>query len=338
MELAAIWFFLWGLLWAVFFITDGFDLGIGTLLPFLGKDNATRREMLATMGPLWDGNEVWLITAGGVTFAAFPRVYATMFSALYIPLMLILFGLILRGVALEFRHHHDSDRWRKLCDTCVFLGSFLPAFLFGVAFANIFKGIPIDGEGIFQGSWLRLVNPYGVVGGILFVLLFLLHGAAWLAIRTEGDLEAKAWKTFETLWPAALSALLVFVALSWGMTGLFVNYIASPVLFLVPLVPVAGILLARLAAKARRAWSTWAASALTIVGATFFGIIGIFPNLFPSSIRPEFSLSIHNAASSPLTLKIILGVALVFLPVVLAYQVWAYNLFRRKLTPDDVRY
>ncbi len=165
---------------------DGFDLGLGTLMPFLAKDDTDRRVIYRAMGPFWDGNEVWLITAGGVTFAAFPTTYAVMFSGLYSALMLILFALILRGVSMVFRGEVDDPRWRRLWDTGLFLGSFLPALLFGVAFANLFKGIPIDAEGIFQGNLLTLLNPYGLAGGLLFVLLFLVHGSLWLAVKTHG--------------------------------------------------------------------------------------------------------------------------------------------------------
>ena len=169
MDLGTIWFVLWGVLWAVYFILDGFDLGIGSIMPFFAKSDEEKRIMYNAMGPFWDGNEVWLITAGGVTFAAFPRTYAVMFSALYTPLMLLLFALILRGVSFEFRSKVDSPGWRKLWDTCNFLGSFLPALLLGVAFANIFKGIPIDAEGILHGNLLTLLNPYGLAGGVLLV-------------------------------------------------------------------------------------------------------------------------------------------------------------------------
>ena len=192
MELQTVWFFIWGLLWAVFFMTDGFDLGIGTLYPFLGKSERDKHMMIHAMGPLWDGNEVWLLTAGGVTFAAFPLVYAVMFSSLYSALMLILFALILRGVSFEFRNKVDSPAWKRVWDTCIFVGSFLPALLFGVAFANIFKGIPIDQDGIYLGNLFTLLNPYGLLGGVLFLCLFLVHGALWLTVRADGDLAQRA--------------------------------------------------------------------------------------------------------------------------------------------------
>jgi len=338
MELQTIWFFLWGLLWAVFFMTDGFDFGIGILYPFLGKTEQEKRIMLNSVGPLWDGNEVWLITAGGVTFAAFPQVYAVMFSSLYSALMLILFALILRGVSFEFRGKVDDPRWRKIWDTCLFIGSFTPALLFGVAFANIFKGIPIDGEGIYSGTLFTLLNPYGLLGGILFLLLFVMHGALWLAIRSEGDLKEKASRTAGKLWPVLLVAAVLFLVASKVKTDLYDNYLEHPILFLEILVTVLALVGVKIFLQKKAFFKAWFSSALTIVGATFFGIIGLYPNLFPSSIDKAFSLTAHNASSSPLTLKIMLIVVVIFIPVVIAYQVWTYTLFRHTVTEEDVTY
>jgi cytochrome d ubiquinol oxidase subunit II len=336
MELQAVWFFLWGLLWALFFITDGFDLGIGTLLPFLAKNDAEKRMMINTIGPLWDGNEVWLVTAGGVTFAAFPQVYAVMFSSLYSAFMLILFGLILRGVSFEFRGKVESPGWKKIWDGCIFAGSLAPALLFGITFANIFKGIPIDANGIYRGTLFTLLNPYGVAGGVLFVLLFLLHGAMWLAIKTQGDLHSRAVQTAKGVWLLLLAVAVMFLAVTWYATPLYGNYIAHPLLFLVVLITVAALLAARLFLAKACYFKAWFASALTIIGTTFFGVIGLFPNMFPSSIDPGFNLTAFNSSSSPLTLKIMLIVAFIFVPIVLFYQTWAYNLFKSKVTPEDL--
>jgi cytochrome bd ubiquinol oxidase subunit II len=242
MVLESIWFFLWGLLWAVYFMTDGFDLGIGSLLPFVAKSEEDKRAMVASMGPLWDGNEVWLLTAGGVTFAAFPRVYAVMFSSLYSALMLILFALILRGVSFEFRGKVNSPGWRKVWDACIFVGSLAPAILFGVAFANIFRGIPVDEGGVYQGSLFTLLNPYGLLGGILFLVLFVVHGALWLVIKTEGDLQQRAAATAARLWPVQLGVAVLFLIASAVATPLYRNYLAQPLLFVVLLLAVAGLL------------------------------------------------------------------------------------------------
>ncbi len=338
MVLESIWFFLWGLLWALYFMTDGFDLGIGALYPILGKSEADKRTMINALGPLWDGNEVWLLTAGGVTFAAFPLVYAVMFSSLYAALMLILFALIIRGVSFEFRNKINSPRWLKIWDACIFIGSIAPAILFGVAFANIFQGIPIDQEGLYHGTLFTLLNPYGLLGGVLFLLLFAQHGAAWIAIRSKGDLQDRAVKTATIIWPALVVVAVVFLVASWFATSLYDNYLAHPFLFVVILVTVIALLGVRLFLSQQAWFKAWFSSALTIVGATFFGVIGLYPNLFPSSINPAYSLSAHNASSSPLTLKIMLMVVLIFVPIVLAYQIWAYYLFKDKVSEEDFMY
>ncbi len=336
MVLQTIWFFLWGLLWAVFFMTDGFDLGIGTLYPFLGKTDQDKRMMINALGPLWDGNEVWLITAGGVTFAAFPLVYSVMFSSLYSALMLILFALILRGVSFEFRGKVESSRWRKVWDTCIFIGSFVPALLFGVAFANIFKGIPIDHNGIYQGTLFTLLNPYGLLGGVLFVLLFMTHGALWLSIKTDGDLHERAVSTAKKIWPVLVCVAVIFLIASRFSTDLYNNYFEHPAFFIVILITVLALLSIRFFLAKKTYFKAWFASALTIVGATFFGVIGLFPNLFPSSLNPRYSLTANNASSSPLTLKIMLIVVILFIPVVIGYQIWAYHLFKGKVTLGDL--
>jgi cytochrome d ubiquinol oxidase subunit II len=292
--------------------------------------------MIHAMGPLWDGNEVWLITAGGVTFAAFPLVYAVMFSSLYSALMLILFALILRGVSFEFRNKVDSPAWKKVWDTCIFIGSFLPALLFGVAFANIFQGIPIDQDGIYLGNLLTLLNPYGLLGGVLFLCLFLVHGALWLPVRADGDLAQRAESLAGKLWPVLTGVAVVFLVASYIFTPLYNNYLANPVLFLVPAISVAAILGIKYFLMQKAFLKAWLASAATIVSCTFFGVIGLFPNLFPSSIDATYSLSAFNASSSPLTLKIMLIVVLLFVPVVLAYQIYAYKLFTVKVTDDDL--
>jgi cytochrome d ubiquinol oxidase subunit II len=336
MVLQSVWFFLWGLLWAVFFMTDGFDLGIGSLYPFLGKSERDKNVMIHAMGPLWDGNEVWLLTAGGVTFAAFPLVYAVMFSSLYSALMLILFALILRGVSFEFRNKVENAAWKKVWDGCIFVGSFLPALLFGVAFGNIFKGIPIDQDGVYQGTLLSLLNPYGLLAGVLFVCLFLVHGALWLGVRADGDLALRAGRMAGKLWPVLTGVAVVFLGVTWVYTPLYGNYLTYPVLFLVPAIAVAALLGIRYFLMQRVLFKAWIASAATIVSCTFFGVIGLFPNMFPSSIDAEHSLTAFNASSSPLTLKIMLIVVLLFIPVVLAYQIWAYKLFSVKVTDEDL--
>jgi len=336
MDLQITWFFLWGLLWAIFFMTDGFDFGIGTLYPFLGKSDTDKRMMIHSMGPLWDGNEVWLIAAGGVTFAAFPILYATMFSSLYSALMLILFALILRGVAMEFRDKMDHPTWRMVWDGCIFFGSVLPAVLFGVAFANFFKWLPIDAAGVYHGDLFSLLNLYGLLGGLLFLFLFLEHGALWLCIKTEGELHDRAVRTAHGLWWFLLTIALLFLIATKFETRLYDNYYANPVLFLLMIVNVAALLQIKWFLMKGAFFTSWFSSALTIVCCTFFGIIGLFPNVLPSSIDAAANLTAFNTSSSPLTLKIMLTVVIIFVPIVLAYQIWAYNLFKDKVTEEDL--
>jgi cytochrome bd ubiquinol oxidase subunit II len=336
--LETIWFFLWGILWAVYFMLDGYDLGLGTLLPFLAKNDTERRQIYRSMGPFWDGNEVWLITAGGVTFAAFPTTYAVMFSSLYTPLMLILFALIFRGVSFAFRGEVNDPRWQAFWDKCMVVGSFLPALLLGVAFANIFRGLPIDAQGIFQGNLLTLLNPYGLAGGVLFLLLFMVHGSLWLAVKTEGELQARAAAMAAKLWPVLLVVAAMFLLGTRTQTPLFDNYMQRPVLLVLPVLAVGSLIYTYILMRRRAWWKAWFSSSLTIVSVTLFGVVGLFPNLFPSTLDPAASLTAFNSSSSPLTLKIMLGVALTFVPLVIAYQVWVHFLFKDKVKEEDVKY
>lgn len=334
--LETIWFLLWGVLWAVYFVLDGYDLGIGTLIPFLGKSDTDRRVMLNAMGPFWDGNEVWLITAGGVTFAAFPKAYAVMFSGLYTPLMLLLFALIVRGVSLEFRHQVDSPAWRRVWDWGATIGSFVPALLLGVAFANIFMGLPLDENGVFQGNLLTLLNPYGLAGGVLFVLLFVMHGALWLTVKSDGDLQQRAAGLARKLWPVLVAIIGAFVVLTVIYTNLLANYLTNPLMLVLLVIPVLALVLLRQQIGKEQWWSAWGLSAAMIAGLTLFGVVGLYPALLPSSISPDYSITIANASSSTLTLSIMLGVTLVFIPIVAAYQFWLYRTFAHKVTEKEL--
>jgi cytochrome bd ubiquinol oxidase subunit II len=342
--LESIWFVLWGVLWAVYFMLDGFDLGLGTLMPVLAKSEPEKRMVYNAIGPFWNGNEVWLVTAGGVTFAAFPTAYAVMFSGLYSALMLVLFALILRGVAMEFRSKVDNPTWRSIWDLCTVVGSFLPALLLGVAFANIFQGIPIDEGGIYRGTLFTLLNPYGLLGGALFLFLFLVHGALWLGVRTEdGPLHDRATAMASKLWIGLLLVAVAFLAATWFSTRLYDNYLKNPFFYvvpiiLIPVITVVSLIMIRFYLAKAQLWRAWFASSVTIVGTTLFGVVGLYPNLLPSSLNPAFSLTVFNSASSPLTLKIMLGVALTFVPVVLAYQTWVYRLFKDKIVENDPNY
>lgn len=331
------WLVLWALLWAVYFILDGFDLGLGTLLPFLAKNEHEKRVIYGASGPFWDGNEVWLITAGGVTFAAFPTAYAVMFSALYAPLLLLLFGLIFRAVSIEFRNQSTHPAWLTFWDGVHFVANFLPAFLLGVAFANLFMGIPVDADGVFHGTLLTFLNPYGLAGGVFFVITFALHGALWLGVKSEGALHTRAVATALFLWPVLGILLVLFLALTAFYTNLYANYLAHPALLVFPLLAVVGYIATRALLTTGKMALAWAANGLFILGVTFFGVMGMFPGMVISSLDPAWTVTAFNGASSPLTLKIMLVVALIFVPLVLIYQGWVYAIFSHKVTEQSLK-
>ncbi|MRR52955.1 MAG: cytochrome d ubiquinol oxidase subunit II [Deltaproteobacteria bacterium] len=335
MDFQITWFVLWGVLWAVYFMLDGFVLGAGMLHRFLGKNDTDRRVIINTFGPVWDGNEVWLITAGGATFAAFPTTYALMFSYLYTALLLLLFSLIVRGVCFELRGKMESDSLKGVWDTTIVVASFLPALLFGVAFGNIFQGLPMDAAG-YHGTFFSLLNPFGLLTGVLFVLLFMVHGALYLTVKTEGDLSARALATANRLWPVLLVVAAVFLIAVYPATRLYDNYLRVPLLLAVPLLAVASLLAIRINTAKGKLLTAFAASCLTILLVVATGIIGLFPNLIPSSLDPAASLTIYNSSSSQYTLKIMTAVALIFVPIVIAYKIWVYRVFRAKVTSQDV--
>lgn len=330
MDYQLIWFVLWGLLWAAYFATGGFDLGAGMLLPGLGKTEHEKEALLESFGPLWNGNEVWLVTAGGATFAAFPTAYAVLFSSFYIPLLLILFALIVRGVALEFREKLASQSWRKACDTAIVTGSVVPAFLFGVFFGNLFQGLPLDDRG-YSGTFLQLLNPYTLLAGILFCVLFLSHGALWIAYRTEGDLSMRAATFARNYWPAVALAVILFFISSIFKTQLFANYLQNALLFLFPVLSLLSLAALRFYLKKSEFLSAFLFSGLNIILVMATALAGLYPNLLPSLSNPSFSITIFNASSGLYTLKIMTVAAAVFVPIILVYQLWVYRIFRHKI-------
>lgn len=334
--LQLIWFLLWGLLWAIYFILDGFDLGMGTLLPFIAKDEYERRVIFNAAGPFWDGNEVWLITAGGVTFAAFPLAYAVMFSALYAPLFILLFALIFRAVSFEFRGKIHNPQWKSLWDGVQFLGSFLPALLLGVAFANLFQGIPINENGVYMGNLFSLLNLYGLLGGLFFVVMFALHGALWLAFRATENMHEKAVNAAKILWPVLAALAVAFLMATAWYTPLYNNYLSTPALMVIPILAVVLLFTIRFLIAGKSVGGAFIASAGFILLVTFFGVIGMFPALIPSNLDPAFSITMAKSASSHLTLGIMLTVTLIFIPIVLIYQGWVYYVFSFKITREEL--
>lgn len=341
MELQIIWFILWGVLWGVYFMLDGFVLGSGFMSSFLAKNDTEKRVLINTVGPVWDGNEVWLVTAGGVTFAAFPTTYALMFSNLYTALLLLLFALIVRGVAFEFRGKMDSPAWKSGWDIAISASSFAPALLFGVAFGNIFKGIPMRNDFstanfAYDGTLLTLLNPYGLLTGVLFVLLFAVHGSLYAAIKTTNGLSSRAATMAGKLWLPLTVVAVAFLGYTYPATRLYDNYLKTPLLLIIPVIAVAALLLQRVFMASGKLHRAFASSCLTIVFVCFTGVAGLFPNLIPSSLDPASSLTIYNSSSSPYTLKIMAVVAFIFVPIVIAYKIWVYRVFRAPVTSKDV--
>lgn len=335
MDLHIVWFVLWAVLWGVYFMLDGFVLGAGMLHRVLGNNDTDRRVIINSFGPVWDGNEVWLVTAGGATFAAFPTTYALMFSYLYTPLLILLFALIVRGVSFEFRGKEDGELWKGCWDWAIVVSSFLPALLFGVAFGNIFAGLPMDQAG-YHGSLIYLLNPYGIVSGLLFVLLFLVHGALYVGVKSTGALSRRAEELAKTLWIPLLLVAVCFLGYSNFATKLYDNYLAAPIFALVPLTAVAALVAVRLFLAKGAPLAAFTASCITILGVVFTGVIGLFPNLIPSNLDAAFSLSIYNSSSSEYTLRIMTGVAFIFVPIVIAYKIWVYRLFRERVSAETL--
>jgi cytochrome d ubiquinol oxidase subunit II len=329
MDLNTVWFILIAVLFVGYFFLEGFDYGVGVLLPFLGKDDKDRRVIINTIGPHWDGNEVWLITAGGAMFAAFPNWYATLFSGFYLALFLMLLALIVRGVAFEFRSKDRHPDWRNLWDWMIFVGSLVPALLWGVAIANIVRGVPIDADMNYVGGFLTLLNPYALLGGLATLAVLSLHGAIFLTLKTKGDMVERARAAARRLWLPAVILSVLFAAATYFATDIFTRLGINP--GIVPVGAVAALLAAGWLIRSRHeGWAfamTGLAIALTII--TLF--MGLYPRVMVSSLNPAWSLTIYNAASSQYTLTIMTIVALVLVPVVLIYQGWSYWVFRERI-------
>ena len=324
MELTTVWFLLIGILWTGYFFLEGFDFGVGMLLHPLGRTETDRRILINTIGPVWDGNEVWLITAGGATFAAFPNWYATLFSGFYLALFLILVALILRGVAFEYRGKVDNPTWRRRWDLAIAFGSWVPAVLWGVAFANIVRGVPINADGDFTGSLLTLLNPFGLLGGVVTASLFLLHGLHFVILKTEGPIRDRAQAV---TWPVGAVAVVAgAVFLIWNQLERGEGWTWVPVI-----VAAAGLALSLVATRAGRDGWAFAATGLAIAMAVLALFGSLYPDVMPSTTDPAFSLTVDNASSTPYTLRIMTWVAAIMTPVVLAYQAWSYWVFRRRI-------
>jgi len=338
--LQILWFILIAVLWIGFFFLEGFDFGVGMLLPFLGKKDEERRAIINSIGTTWDGNEVWLLTAGGATFAAFPHWYATMFSGFYIALFLLLTGLIMRGISFEYRSKDSDPKWRNTFDWMIAIGSFLSALLLGTAFANLAMGQPIGADmNLVAPAWLpnnlgvtlTLLNPYGLLGGLTTVAVFLLHGANFLGLKLEGSLHTRTVELSKKLWIGA-SVLYVLLGIYTYLAKFWANGKINP-----GVIPLAALVMLLLTGyfinKKMEGWA-FISTGLNIVltQVTFFSMT--FPNVMLSTLNPAFSLTIYNASSSQYTLGVMSIVALIFVPIVLAYQGWTYYMFRKRISTD----
>jgi cytochrome bd ubiquinol oxidase subunit II len=324
-----VWFLLIAVLWIGYFVLEGFDFGLGILLPFIGRNDAERRTLINAIGPVWDGNEVWVLVAGGATFAAFPYWYATLFSGFYLALFLILVALIVRGVAFEFRSKRESASWRLAWDWAIFFGSAVPALLWGVAFANIVAGVPIDKSGNFTGDLFTLLNPFGLLGGVVTLTLFATHGAGYISLKTEGVLRARGNQAMVVLGLVAAVAAVVF--LGWTQAKAMVT--PSAVVSVLAAVALVGALAAN---RLKREGWAFIGTALTIALAVVALFWHLYPNVMPSSTDAAYSLTVTNASSTDLTLTIMTVVAVLFTPLVLLYQGWTYYVFRRRTSADRI--
>ena len=336
MSLETTWFLLVAVLWVGYFILEGFDFGVGVLLPFVSKNEADRRAVLTTLGPVWDGNEVWVLVAGGATFAAFPEWYATLFSGFYLPLFLILISLIVRGVAFEYRSKYGRAQWRQRWDLAIGISSFIPALLWGVAFANIVRGVPIErssaGNLEYVGGFFNLLNPHALLGGVVTLTVFLTHGAIFLSLKTDGEIRVRA---------RALAIKIGLVAAVAAVLFLLWTYINLPesntlVLILSLVVALAWVSAIFAEFKGREGWA-FIASAITI--ATFVATLfyALYPRVMPSSLGSQFDLTIHNASSTAYTLKVMTIVAVIMTPIVLLYQGWTYWVFRKRVSAHQIQ-
>ncbi|MCX4973087.1 MULTISPECIES: cytochrome d ubiquinol oxidase subunit II [unclassified Streptomyces] len=329
MELHDVWFVLIAVLWTGYFFLEGFDFGVGILTKLLARDRTEKRVLINTIGPVWDGNEVWLLSAGGATFAAFPEWYATLFSGFYMPLLLILVCLIVRGVAFEYRVKRPEENWQRNWENAIFWTSLIPAFMWGVAFGNIVRGVKIDQHFEYVGNFWDLLNPYAILGGLVTLTLFTFHGTVFVGLKTVGDIRARARKLALQL--GLVTAVLAVVFLIWTQVD---NGDGKSLVAVI--VAVASLVVALVAVRAGREGWAFMLSGLTIVAAVAMLFLSLFPNVMPSSLNDEWSLTVTNASSSPYTLRIMTWCAGIATPIVLLYQSWTYWVFRKRIGTQHI--
>jgi cytochrome d ubiquinol oxidase subunit II len=337
-DLNTAWFALLGLLITGYAILDGFDLGVGVLHLF-ARDNTERRINLNAVGPVWDGNEVWLLTAGGALFAAFPPVYATVFSGFYIALMLILVALIFRAVSLEFRSKIESPGWQRLWDWSFGLGSLLPTVLFGVAAGNILRGVPINTDGMYAGTFLGLLNPYSILVGVLSLVMLVMHGALYMTLKTDGELRDRMTRWVSGSWIAFVVVYLLASSYTiFEATHLMESIFSKPLFWLFLLALLASAVYLPVALKAQRFFRAFLSSSVLIASAIGIAAVSMYPSLVPSSIDEAYSLTAYNASSTPRTLMTMLVIALIGMPIVIFYTTYIYRAFKGKTVITEESY
>ncbi|MFM5905692.1 MAG: cytochrome d ubiquinol oxidase subunit II [Micrococcales bacterium] len=329
MQLNEIWFLIVGFLFIGYFVLDGFDFGVGMALPFLGKDDTDRRVLINTIGPVWDLNETWVLVAGASLFASFPEWYASLFSGFYLALLLILAALIARGVAFEYRGKNDSPKWRKTFDWMITVGSALPALLWGVAFANIVQGVPLNSDHVYTGTLFTLLNPYGLLGGLVTLTLFFTHGLIFITLKTEDEIKERARALAKK--SGLVTTVLAATFLLWTLVAHF-----SAIGFILTILAALSLIAAQWANFARREGISFGLMVFTIVTAVGALFAALFPNVLPSSTNPDFGLTIYNASSSQYTLTVMTWVAVFMIPFVLAYQSWTYWVFRKRISRKSI--
>ncbi|WP_068088944.1 cytochrome d ubiquinol oxidase subunit II [Polycladidibacter stylochi] len=365
--LRIIWWALLGVLLIGFAVTDGFDLGVGTLLPFVAKTDVERRIAINTIGPVWEGNQVWFILGGGAIFAAWPPLYAVSFSGFYLAMFVVLAALILRPVAFKYRSKRDSATWRRNWDYALFIGGFVPALIFGVAVGNVLQGVPFYLTEdllipVYEGSFFGLLNPFALLVGLVSVAMLIMHGGAWLCLKTEGVVAQRA-KTYGTIGALALIVLYALAGL-WLSLGInafsfaapavtdgpsnpllshvvhegswLAAYSVRPWIILAPILGFAGALVALFAMRSGKEGLTFIASKLSIVGVISSVGLTMFPFILPSSTHPDASLTVWDSSSSHLTLFVMLVSAVIFVPIIIAYTSWVYKVLWGKVTEKDV--
>ncbi|HLR23071.1 MAG TPA: cytochrome d ubiquinol oxidase subunit II [Pseudogracilibacillus sp.] len=327
------WFILIMILFIGFFVLEGFDFGVGIVSRFLGKNDQEKRLYMNTIGPYWDANEVWLITAGGAMFAAFPHWYATMFSGFYIPLVFMLLALILRGVSFEFRGKVENQKWKNTWDWTLFIGSLLPPILWGVVLANFMTGMPINGEKEMTGHFIQFLHPFALLGGVMFLLLTITHGLQFITIRTTGELQTRARRLGKKVAPFTIVFFLAFIVVGYFISDVFTYH--GQTFMVLPMLAWVALLFANLYNTQKMDFNAFTLTSVTIILLIGSIFIGMFPRIMISSISEAYNLTVYNAASGPYTLKVMSYFSLTLLPFVIGYTVWSYYVFRKRLKKDD---